>query len=178
MISPSMAESRLRDLGVIRHEEFLTATDSIPANQKVEMSVMYRDPELTENIAELLAVRLESYEPEIIVPVPRGANRLGMVLGNIMGLKCLIIKWTDKPHGQLGYFGEVTRARASRTKRIALIEDVSTTDGTMALVAGFLGPDKDYAGGVVWDRDPQAPKRTNFPVERIIESHVPFRTEK
>jgi orotate phosphoribosyltransferase len=178
MINPEQAEARLRQLGVIRKAEFTTATDGILANCKVEMDVMYQDTALTEAIAEQLATRLEAYHPEIIVPVPKGANRLGQVIGAIMGVHCLAIKWVNKNSKQLGYFSEATKAKAQRSTSVALIEDVSTTDGSLSAVADFLGGDKTFVGAVVWDRNPEADKRSNFPVERFIKSYVPFRIDE
>lgn len=178
MISPAQAEARLRNLGVIQNAEFITATDGILANCKVEMDVMYQDQSLTDQIAENLANRLEKYKPEVIIPVPRGANRLGQVIGAIMGVKCVLICWTDKEAKQLDYLDKVTAAYAQRAKSVAIVEDVSTTDGSMATVAGFLGGEKDYIGAVVWDRDPKTNKKSTFPVERLIKKYVPFRIDE
>jgi orotate phosphoribosyltransferase len=181
VIRHGKAERRLRELGVIQSGEFYTATDGIPFNTKVNLDVMYEDPELFEDISATIAKRLKKHKPEIVIPVPDGANRLGKKIGEILAVEAVIIRWANKEYGNLGYLSTADCLKVQDAGSVAIVEDVSRTDTSMSKVANLImmtDKRKSLVGAVVWDRDPLAQKNSYFPVERYINRYVPLNSPK
>lgn len=167
-------ENRLRALGVVENEEFTTAA-GLPANVKIDLEkVIELDFQLAAEIAGILAVRLAVEKPDLLIPVPDGANSWARQAAMHMGIETVIPKWFDKQAGKLRFSGSTDIEKVRKASRVALIDDVFTTGSSIEKVAAH--PDiasKVVAAGVIWNRSSESPQ-LGFPVASVIDSYLPL----
>jgi orotate phosphoribosyltransferase len=167
-------ENRLRALGVVEHADFTTAAGE-PANVKINLeNVIDLDYQLAAEIAGILAVRLALEKPDLIIPVPEGANSWAEQSALHLDIGVVKMKWLDKKTGKLRATGVTDINKIRQSERIALIDDVFTTGSSIKKVVSH----RDIAGkvvvaGVVWNRSKENPKM-DFPVATVIDSYVPL----
>lgn len=175
----SKLELQLRRAGIIKHEEFVTAA-GMPANTKVEWSVVDNDPKLTALAAGRLAVRFEAYSPQLIIAVPRGGRVLAKATADMLGIDYFSLEWLDKEKGELDFPDERSQEMLMAVESLALVDDVFTTGRNLRFAARVSGVnDKIVVGGVGWDRsDSGSPKNLTHPLEAAVRRYVPLRSGK
>lgn len=173
-------EAGIRYLGGINEEEFVTAAGNL-ANRKVELDVLEKSHLVKALVTSALVDLMMPYEPDLIVPIPTGADSLGELTADRLGIECAHLKWTEKTHG---YRKLIHRTHADllnirNAGRIMLIDDVFTTGSS--LLAAFNRPnigEKTVGSAVVWDRsDVMARQNFPMPLESIVEKYIPLWTE-
>ena len=168
-------EARLRALNVIEKRRFKTAAGHL-ANRKVNLEKVHKkDPQLAAEIAGVLAIRLCTHgRPDLIVPVPDGANAWGQDVALYMGSEIALLRWRDKRSRVLDFTTEEDRAKVKNARRLAIVDDVFTTGGSIELVSELQGVrEKVAVAGVVWKRSRAVPNFV-FPLESVVESYVPL----
>lgn len=177
MPKPNRYEQALRDIDVIKFGDF-TAHNGEAGNCKVDLDVLFEDEhrELAAQIAARLAKKLEPYDPELILPVPKGANRLGAMVGRELGARVVYLDWRDKSAGQLTYEDYRNRIVVCRAQRVAIVDDVFRTGSSYEQVISFAELDrKEVFGGVVWDRsNPKKPWRPDIPIQAVVSKFMPL----
>ncbi len=170
-------ESRLRGLEVIESSPFITAAGLL-ANRKINLEKVPRlDPQLAAEIAGILAIRLSVYKPDLIIPVPAGANRWGSEVSLHLKTKTARLRWRDKQHGRLTFASATDRGNALQAERIAIIDDVFTTGSSIKKVIGHAElTDKVVAAGVIWNRSPFLTE-PDLPLVSVIDSFVPLKED-
>jgi orotate phosphoribosyltransferase len=167
-------ENRLRALGVIEHADFTTAA-GVPANVKINLeNVVELDYQLVAEIAGILAIRLALEKPDLIIPVPEGADIWAEESALHLGIDVVKMKWLDKKTGKLRTTGVTDINKIRQSERIAVVDDVFTTGGSIKKVVSHRDiASKVVAAGVVWNRSKENPKM-DFPVAAVIDSYVPL----
>lgn len=136
-----------------------------------------KDPSLAAEIIGLLAIRLYFYRPEVIVPVPTGANRWASVVARYMQVGYAELEWADKTSRQLKFIDKNSHQLASQAEKIALIDDVYTSGSSLGVTAHLPEINgKVVVAGVIWDRSREK-SSLEFPIERIVHSHIPLYVE-
>jgi orotate phosphoribosyltransferase len=170
-------EDRLRGLGVIEKGDFQTAAGAT-ANQKINLEkVLEKDPQLAAEMAGVLAIRLSVYKPDLIVPVPAGANRWGKEVALHRKTEHAKLRWRDKQHGKLTFASKADRQKLLEAERIAIIDDVFTTGSSIKKVISH--PEitgKVVVAGVIWNRSPLLTE-PGFPLISVIDTFVPHRED-
>lgn len=168
-------ENRLRALDVIEKGSFTTAAGLI-ANRKINLeNVPKLDPRLAAEIAGILAIRLSAYKPDLIVPVPAGANRWGNEVALHRKTEIARLRWRNKQHGELTFASASDRRSVLQAERIAIIDDVFTTGSSIKKVIAHAElTDKVVVGGVIWNRSPLVTE-PDFPLVSVIDSFVPLK---
>jgi orotate phosphoribosyltransferase len=164
----------LRQLGVIERGDTTTAA-GLQANIMINLKeVPERDPELAEEIAGRMATRLTVYEPELLIPVPKGANKWAELTAEHMGVESVELDWLNKELGQLRFLGVTGIDKARKAGRIAIIEDVYTTGGSIKKVAAHRDiAGKVIAAGIIWNRSRRKPQ-LDFEAKSLIDSYIPL----
>lgn len=128
-----MRASRYPDLRDPILDEFLyphdgTFASGVPANNKLDLDgkrVISQDPRLFELIVRRLVVVVEEYEPDLIVPVPNGANlyaqRVARALG--LGCRCVILSKDQSTRGIV--VSSANQEVIDAAKSIVVLEDVA-----------------------------------------------------
>lgn len=175
-------EQGIIDAGALRIAEFTTHGGE-SANYRVEMEdILGEDSshrELRGMIADRLAKKLEPYEPEVIIPIPEGANYLGAMIARRLGVRVVYLAWRDKAAHprQLQYHDQHNRIVVNRAIRVALIDDVYTSGLSLEEVVEFTELDgKQVVGGIAFDRSaPKVRKASPYPIESVVSRHLPLR---
>jgi orotate phosphoribosyltransferase len=179
MKSPAIDfERTLKSRGVIKIGEFIThAGESANCKLELDSDFLETDPLLASQIAENLAERIAPYEPKLVIPIPSGANLLGALVAKHLNISCTVLNKPDRHSFRFWPPGD--RNHAARAKSVALIDDVFTTGSSLREVSALPEiNEKVVVAGVIWDRsDPAVPKNLNFPLESVVQSHVPLRVE-
>jgi orotate phosphoribosyltransferase-like protein len=169
-------ERAIKKRGAVKVEEF-TSHAGESGNCKLELDgeFLKANPKLAGEIACRLAVRLETYQPEIIVPVPAGANLLGEMIAKEMGIGCVTLKKLSRD--EYGFKSEKDRLRIVNADAIGLVDDVFRTGSALSEVSKtseFVN--KVAVAGVIWDRShPASIKNFPFEVESLVQRYVPLR---
>ena len=166
-------------LGGIERKEFTSSSGEL-LNRKVELDILqqqnFQNRLLRSFIVGELATSIAAYGPDIIVPVPEGADHLGDGIARRLYLPVAYMEWIDKSPEQKRIRPRTQHHRELLQKagRIALIDDVFRTGGNLLAierteeVAG-----KVVVAGEVWDRSENAAESMPFPVESIVHEHIP-----
>lgn len=172
-------------MGGVENVEFTTSSGA-QANRKVELDVLDKDKlqsRFTRSlvIAEL-ATKLTVYEPDLVVPIPKGADHLGMGLAQRLYLPVAFLEWKDKTPGrkEITPKTEHDRELLQAAGKIALVDDVFTT-GSSLLAACQMeeSMNKVIVAAEVWDRsDGSYHASLPFPVESVVTEHVPLWVEE
>lgn len=173
-----MRASRYPDLRDPTLDEFLVPYDGAfasgaPANNKLDLDgkrVISQNPRLFELIVRQLVAVVEAYEPDLIVPVPNGANlyaqRVARALG--FGCRCVILSKDQSTRGIV--VSSATQEAIEAAESILVLEDVANRfTNTRLLLAALAKP----VGAVVavFDRgDPSS--REPLPADTRFEALV------
>jgi adenine/guanine phosphoribosyltransferase-like PRPP-binding protein len=171
-------EKTLRSRGVIKIDDFIThAGESANCKLELDGDFLESDIVLAEQIAENLAQRMASYEPRLIIPLPDGANLLGSMVAKHLGIGCTALKKVDRHTYKFRNTGD--RYHAARKESVGLVDDVFTTGSSLREVSSLPEiNDKVVIAGVIWDRsEPTMPKDLDFPLEAVVQRHIPLRVE-
>ena len=173
-------EQGIIDAGALRIAEFTTHGGE-SANYRVEMEdILGEDSshrELRGMIVDRLARKLEPYEPEVIIPIPEGANHLGAMIALRLGVRVVYLAWRDKAARQFQYRDQHNRIVVNRAVRVALIDDVYTSGLSLEEAAEFTELDgKQVVGGIVFDRSASKVRKASpYPIESVVSRHLPLR---
>ena len=174
-------EQAIRDTGAIQYGEF-TAHNGEQGNCKVVLDELLNNElhaSLRGEVVKSLARKLKPFEPEILIPMPEGANILGMLLARELGARAVLLEWQDKTDGQLKFKDQHERIVICSAERIALIDDVRRTDSTFsqAIKSIELGG-KNLVSGVIFDRsDPRVQPSSEFKVVSVVKRYIPLRVK-
>lgn len=169
--------------GFIKYGEF-TAHNGEAGNCKVELDELFEEDgphvELANGVTADIAEKLRPYKPEIVIPIPDGANRFGEMVGRKLGTRVVKLAWRDKENRVLEFEHQHERIVVCLAGRIALIDDVFRTGSAFADTVNFAQlNNKEIVGGVVWDRSDRAAQRAvSFPVEAVVTKFLPLMAEK
>lgn len=170
-------EGVLRSQGVIKIGEFTTHAGQ-PANRKVEVGNEFQrnNPNLTSQIAEDLAERFESYEPRLIVGIPRGGELVGIEVARHLGKSYLALAKGNGDGYRFNCNGD--RGVVEAMGSIGLIDDVMTTGSSFREVSSLpVFKDRIVVGGVIWDRSsPELKPGLDFDVLSVVKNYVPLNT--
>ena len=174
-------ESGIRALGGIQKVEFYAAS-GLPANLKVEMDVLEKSGLMRVLVRDSLADLALPFDPDLLIPMPLGADGMGKTVANHMGIDYALMRWIDKTPGHRKVVHRTREdLRKIRTaRRIMLFDDVFSTGGT--LLAAYNKPnigEKTVGALTIWDRSDGTASQ-NFPVavESIVKRHIPFWSEQ
>lgn len=181
--TPENLECALIELGVIRHEPFVTAGNE-PADIKVELDCLDPNkPAYDERLFILavggLAVKAQQLNPDFLVSAPHGANGLTKALSYKLDIPYVIPNKANKTKEISEPASKIVRMLVEKRKRGLIIDDVLTAGSTMRRIERLpLFYDRIYAGLVVWDRFPEISRGLSFKTDALINHHVPLREQK
>ncbi len=176
-IKTEVIRGGIKLLGGIQKGEFTTASGQ-RANRKVEMDVLNRSRVLRGLVVAELALRAHAHEPDLIIPMPYGADELGRDVASRLDVGYTYLDWVDKTPGKKSVRprSEIAAKLITRAERIVLVDDVFTVGSS--LLAAWTLPllqHKIVAGEVVWQRGlPGAHQALPFPVGAIVEEYIPL----
>ena len=184
-IKSILIQKNIERLGGIRKQDFVTAAGE-SADTKVELDLLteqnLQNRLLRQLIIGELAMRLVKHEPDIIVPIPTGADHLGTGIGSRLYLPVAYLEKQDITPGNESIQPKTDNDRQllESAGRIALVDDVFTTGGSLMRASRMeIMEDKQIvAAAEVWDRSDGSYQDTiPFEVESIVEKYVPLRSE-
>jgi len=169
-------EQAIRAAGAVKIGEFISHAGKL-ANCKLELDgdFLEANPLLADEISAKLAESLEPYKPRLIVPVPRGADRLGELVARHLDISITTLEKRDRHSFK---FRTLTDRNHARSRPIAVVDDVFTTGSSLREISALPEMDNIVVCGVIWDRsDPSLPKYLDFPMEAVVESYLPLRVD-
>ena len=96
------------------------------ANNKVDADILYKDPETRAKIVNGLAELAVEFKPDLIVPIPHGADKWGEALAHELGdIPVSRLKKIESAPGfkNTDFKNELSQGRVNRSKRLLLVED-------------------------------------------------------
>ena len=170
-------EAGIRHFGGVQSLDF-TAASGARGNTKVDLDVVKKHPLFMRLINRELARLAGPYHPDLIVPIPTGADIFGIEVARRLETGCALLEWEDKTPGQktLRPRTEKDLAMIVEASRIVFVDDVFSTDSSIQAVHDM--PDisfKAEGAVVIWDRsDGSFADKMPIPVDSIVHSYVPF----
>lgn len=163
--------------GAVQAGVFTAASGEV-ADTKISMDVMYRNQPLLDFITSELARRAKSYKPDIIIPVPRGANRIGKLVAERMGIEVALMEWEDKAPGRKAASpaDEIDAKLITESNRALVIEDVySTGESSHAIATHQLLASRAVGVLSIWSRlKPEERIEVPYKTTAILEEYIPF----
>lgn len=142
------------------------------------MDVMHNSKPLERFIAAELARRADRYNPELIIPVPTGSNKIGELVARKLGIEVAFMRWLDKTPGQKSVdFRHTEDEKAVQdVSSVLVLEDVYTTGESSHAVASHpLIAEKLLGVLSIWSRlDPNNRLEVDYPTPTIIDYPVPL----
>lgn len=168
-------------LGGIQTGEFITASGD-EANVKVELNVLDNSYFIRALTVGGLVDLAKPYNPNLIVPMPTGADEIGQDVANIMNIDCAFLRWTHKSpeHRKLAHSTREDLEKIRHAGSIVLLDDVFRTGSTLRIAYDIpnIG-EKTVAALSIWDRsDGMASEEFPVPVESIVKRYIPLRSEE
>lgn len=150
-----------------------TYASGVAANNKLDLEALGYYLELEALAVNGLTELVRPYKPDLIVPVPDGANRLGRQIAMALGIDAMILR-KDSVTKEITMKPGAEQIFAA-AKRIVVVEDVlnqrTTTSRVLALP--WIGERTQAVVGV-WDRgDPAARPTLAVPVQSLVEEFIP-----
>lgn len=180
MARASNIEREILDTGALQVQEF-TAHNGELGNCKIVLDNLlntHQHPELLRKVVKRLSRKLGLHQPEIILPIPEGANRFGRLVAVELGARAILLEWQDKEAGELRFKHQPERIVVCRSKRVALVDDVYRTGSSFEEAINSVELEsKELVGGVVWDRS-DGWQHSAFPIESVVRKYVPMRVDQ
>lgn len=176
MPKQSALEREIEATGAIQYGDF-TAANGEQGNLKVVLDPLLNDPqykELRTKVVKKMAEKLSLFDPEVIIPMPEGANNLGIWVARELGARAILMEWENKPAGKLRYIDQHERIVVCRASRIGFVDDVYRTGHTfeqMIVCAELEG--KALEAAVVHDRSGRN-HHMGFPVHAAVKRYLPM----
>ncbi len=165
--------------GAIRTGEF-TAASGQSGDTKINTDVMYNNKPLLNFVASELARRARAFEPDLIVPVPRGANAIGRLVARRMKVEVAFMQWDDKTPGNkaVSPAGETDAAAIIDAERVLVLEDVYSTGISSHTVASHELIKPKVAGVLsIWSRLRESERiEVPYRTATIVEEYIALRT--
>lgn len=184
MARVSSIEREILGTGALQFGEYI-AHNGESGNLKLVLDDLLNDDRyapVRTKVVKRLAAKLKPYKPEIILPMPEGANGFGMSLARKLGARAVLLEWEDKEQGILTYKDQHERQVVCLATRIAKIDDVLRKGTTFEQAIDSLGlSHKELVAGVVWDRREESEISTpvfSFPVESVVQKYYPLRVDR
>ncbi|MDO8591764.1 MAG: hypothetical protein Q7R60_02460 [bacterium] len=176
-------EQAIRGTGAVQYGEF-TAHNGEQGDCKVVLDDLldYGNDQhavLRNKVEDLLVRKLTPFEPEILIPMPEGANSLGLALARKLGARAILLEWEDKEAGILKFKDQHERIVVCLANRAALIDDVKRRESTFEQAIESIGlGSKDLVSAVVWDRsDPKHPSSLGITGVSVVKKYIPMWVE-
>lgn len=176
----SVLEKKINATGAIQIGEF-TAHNGEIGDTKVVLDNLLNDDEHAELLDEVtgnLSKKLRPFQPEIILPMPEGANTFGQKLARQLGARAILLEWKDKETSQLGFLNQSDRIVLCLAERVALVDDVYRTGSTFLEALDSIElANKKLIGGAIVDRsDPASQRAVPFEVKSVVKRFYPLRS--
>ncbi len=180
MARQTALEREILATGALHHGDF-TAANGENGNLKVDLDSLLNDEQhqqLRARVVAKLADELSDFDPQIIIPMPEGANSLGLSLAKALGSRAVMMLWKDKQNGILAYADQHHRIAVCLAERIALVDDVYRTGSTFdnAIIHAELS-NKQLIGGAVYDRSNPRTVQSSFPIHSVVKRFMPIYIE-
>jgi len=140
--------------GGIEVVDFISAS-GLPANRKINSDVIYKRNSLKHKAAKEVKKLLKPYKPDLLIPTPYGANRLGMLVAKKLDISCVCVEWANKTPGrkEIRIASLDDEEAIYQAEKIGIIEDVRTTGESSHAVASHpLIADKVIGVFSLWAR--------------------------
>lgn len=155
--APPPLRDRLLQVGFRRYEDSFAS--GLQANNKLDLSyeALHPHAELLAEVIQRLGELATEYQPDLIVPVPNGANGIGSNVAMKLNIEaaCLIKNTWDTTQGI--YYGNGSAQAINEHERIILVEDVINGLTSTRRVMALPGITERLVSVIgIWDRgDPQ-----------------------
>lgn len=175
-------EKRINATGAIQYGEF-TAHNGETGDTKVVLDSLLNDPEHKELLGDVVANlsnRLKPFKPEVVLPMPEGADILGQKLARELGARAILLEWEDKDAGRLKFRNQSERIVLCLAARVMLADDVFRTGSTFwQALDSFELARKQLVGAAIVDRsDPKQSHQLPFEVKSVVKRFYPLRREQ
>lgn len=161
--------------GAINHEEIIAANGQ-RINRKVELDVVEKGSSLFRKIVGGLVDITRDFRPDVIVPVPTGANEYVPVMAEKMKHVAYVLM-DKRGAGKEFYFQSSLMPRVLLPgARVVLVDDVFRTGSQLEKLSEMpeFGESEVVGASVIWRRDADPIDHPlKFPVNHIIHEHVP-----
>lgn len=142
------------------------------ANNKLDLERIGHLPHLAAQIVSRLAEIIETFEPDLLVSTPKGADWLTVRTSWRLGTSALLL---DKdPSTKEFAYRPTGRETVEKSQRLVIVDDALnrlTNTGKVFDLPGIA--DKAVAIGAIWDRNPGRETDLSLPIGAVISEEIP-----
>ncbi|MGB4758491.1 MAG: hypothetical protein WBP26_00365 [Candidatus Saccharimonadales bacterium] len=142
------------------------------ANNKLDLERIKDIPDLRQRVSGLVAEKVKLHRPQLIVPVPNGANWLGSDVAGLLDIEWLVLQ-KDIETKEISYFAGGL-AVVQSIERLVVVEDVfrKFTNTNKVLALEGIG-ERAVAAEAIYDRNPNRIEDIGLPHDALVKQYIP-----
>lgn len=157
--------NRLIAEGILECGEYTLASGAA-ATRKLNWDNISRDSDTYWDVVHEMGELVSGFDPDVIVPVPEGANELGTDVGDFLNLP--VVYLGREANSRRIFVDDDTRQMLDEYDQAMLIDDIFTTGSSLLRATRAIHRGRVAGAAVIWDRSMQR-------IDNVGELYLPSR---